>query len=741
MALRKCLLVFVSSLYWLISLSAASAQEKIPFGRIPKVSRPPKFEDFLQNRPREAELKITEFWQIDPGDGDPASQPTTAYLSYDDKNLYVAFICIDDPSKIRAQITRRDALFSDDRVNVSLDTFHDHRRNYGFDANPYGIQMDGINTEGMDDFNFDTLWYSEGKITETGYTVFMTIPFKSLRFRNAPQQTWGVLLNRVIQRKNEFVNWPYVTWRKMPSWAGQFAHLEGIEDISPSSNLQLIPYGLFSRARNLNPMAPGWNYGTENHAQAGLDAKMVLRDSLTLDMTLNPDFSQVESDSPQVTVNQRYEVFFPEKRPFFIENADYFQTPENLFFSRRMMDPQFGARLTGKLGRWGIGVLAGDDQAPGEALPEGNRYHGDRAAIGVFRLYRELGAESRLGMMATSRDFGSSSNRVFSVDTRLKLGTNWAFNGQWMGSKTRELDGSHHDGTAAILKLSRSGRNFTTSGYYQDRSAGFDTKLGYIQRTDIRETGYDVGYSWHPEQSSLVSYGPNLSTSVTWDHKGTLTDWKINPSFTFNLIRNTRVSFRRIESFERFEGIDFRKSRTGATISSEFLRWLHLSGEVETGDRVNYYPAAGLVPFQGRSFEGSGSVTLQPSARIRLDETYLYTRLSTDRGSTSVFNNHIVRSKINYQFNRELSLRAIVDYNAILPNSSLVFLDRTKQLGLDFLFTYMLHPGTALHVGYTDLYENLRLDPHVSPYLQRSGFPDASTGRQVFVKLSYLFRM
>jgi hypothetical protein len=738
MGLRKCVLVLVA---YLVCLSAAFSQEKVPFGRIPKISRPPKFEDFLSNTPREAELIITEFRQIDPGDGDPASQPTTAYLSYDDKNLYIAFICIDDPKKIRAQITRRDALFSDDRVNVSIDTFHDHRRNYEFDVNPYGVQMDGINTEGMDDYNFDTLWYSQGKITKTGYTVLMTIPFKSLRFRNAPKQSWGILLNRVIQRNNEYVNWPYATWRLMPSWAGQFAHLEGIENISPGRNIQFIPYALFSRSRNLNPMAPGWNYGTDNDIQGGLDAKMILRDALTLDMTVNPDFSQVESNSPQVTVNQRYEVFFPEKRPFFIENSDYFSTPENLFFSRRMMDPQFGARLTGKLGRWGIGVLAGDDQAPGQVLPAEHRYHDNRAGIGVFRLYRELGAESRIGMMATSRDFGSSSNRVFSMDTRLKLGKNLVFNGQWIGSKTRELDGSHHDGTAALVKLSRSGRNFTTSGYYQDRSAGFDTKLGFIERTDIRENGYEVGYAWHPEKSSLVSYGPNLGTSITWDHKGTMTDWDVNPSFTFNLVRNTRMSFNRTESFERFEGIDFRKSRTGVSFGSECLRWLYLSGDVEAGDRINYYPAAGLDPFQAKSLETSLGVTLQPGARIRLDETYLYTKLSDGRSSKSIFNNHILRSKINYQFNKELSLRAIIDYNAILPNSSLVMLERTKQLGFDFLFTYMLHPGTALHVGYTDIYENLRIDSKVSPYVQRNGFPDASVGRQFFVKLSYLLRM
>lgn len=726
----------------LISLSAAYAQQPIPLERIPKVSRPPKMEDFLNGTPREAELKINDFRQFDPSDGEPVSQPTTAYLSYDDRNLYVAFVCIDDPGKIRAQIGRRDNIFSDDRVDISLDTFHDHRRNYWFESNPYGVQMDGINTDGTDDMNFDTLWYSEGKITRDGYTVFMTIPFKSLRFPNAPTQTWGILLARSIQRRSEWANWPYITRRLLPSWAGQFGDLEGLENISPGRNLQFIPYGMFARARNLSPTESGLAYATENDARVGLDAKIILRDSLTLDMTVNPDFSQVESDSPQVTVNQRYEVFFPEKRPFFIENSDYFQTPENLFFSRRMMDPRIGARMTGKLGRWGIAALAGDDRAPGERLPEGDRLHDRTAAIGVFRLYRELGKESRAGMLFTSRDFGSGSNRVFSLDTRLKLRKNLTLTGQWMGSRTRHLDGLRREGTAGFMRLSRAGRNLNMNAYYRDRSPGFETELGYITRVDIREAGYDMSYAWRPEASRLLSYGPSLAGSVIYDHSGTLTDWQVNPSFKFELARYTTLSFSRTESFERFADIDFRKSSSGIYFYSEWQKWLHLSADVSRGDRINYYPAAGLQPFRARSFEASFTFKLMPTAQLRLDETYLYTRLAAPApAATPIFNNHILRTKANYQFTRAFSLRAILDYNAVLPNRALVNLERTKQLGLDVLFSYMLHPGTALHIGYTDNYENFRLDPSVSPLLQRSSFPDTSVGRQVFVKLSYLLRM
>jgi hypothetical protein len=323
--------------------------------RIPRVSRAPKLEEFLNGATREAETTVTGFRQREPGDGVPVSQATAAYLSYDDKNLYIVFVCKDEPNKIRARLAKREDILSDDLVGVYLDTFHDRQHAYLFATNPLGVQLDAIKTEGQDtDYSFDTLWHSEGRLTPEGFIVWIAIPFKSLRFSNAPTQTWGIALVRTVVRNNEFSFWPYIT-RRVEGFAQQLATLEGLEGISLGRNLQFIPYGIFTRAHFLDTQAP--EFRTQTDGRPGLDAKIVLRDALTIDVALNPDFSQVESDEPQVTINQRFEVFFPEKRPFFIENAGFFQTPENLFFSRRIADPQFGVRLTGKVGRWALGAL------------------------------------------------------------------------------------------------------------------------------------------------------------------------------------------------------------------------------------------------------------------------------------------------------------------------------------------------------------------------------------------------
>ena len=722
-----------------------------PSLRVPRVTRAPQMEDFLNGTPREAEAVITDFRQRDPQDGQPASSKTTAYLSYDEKNLYVVFVCEDDPAQIRARMAKREDIWSDELVAVSLDTFYDRRRSYNFAANPLGIQLDGITTEGQsDDFTFDTLWQSEGQLTDRGFIVWMSIPFKSLRFREAPAQTWGIGVARLMPRNNEESWWPYIT-RRVEGFVQQLATLEGIEGISPGRNMQFIPYGALTGARFLDRRAPGGPaFRTDTDGRAGLDAKFVLRDALTLDVALNPDFSQVESDEPQVTVNQRFEVFFPEKRPFFIENAGFFRTPINLFFSRRVADPQFGARLTGKVGRWALGGILIDDRAPGRRRPPGDPVEDERAGIGVARVQREFAQQSTFGVLVTSLDFAGSSNRMFSLDTRLKLHPNWVLGAQAMRSYTRNLDGSRTDGPAYFLELQRIGRHYNNVTRYSDRSPDFRAPLGFVPRVDIRQGEHFSGYRWRPKKGRVQSYGPGVFTVVNWDRRGRVQDWFVNANFEAQLAGPFSFNFTRFEGFELFRDFGFRKHSTTASFSTEWLRWLEISTSATWGNGVNFFPpvASGLAPFLANVTNARFAIVVRPTPRFRYEQTYLYTRLGTREGSTpapqapgaSIFNNHIVRAKVNYQFTRELSLRAILDYNAVLANPDLVALERSKRLTADFLLTYLVNPWTALYIGYTDGYENLILDTTGTPQLRRIGAPTTSTGRQVFAKLSYLFR-
>ena len=726
-------------------LAAVPAAADPPVVRIPRIADPPALLDFVNGTPPGGLLRVSDFVQREPGDGVPASQPTSAYLGYDDDNLYVVFVCKDDPVKVRAHLTRREAIAGDDIIGVVLDTFRDERRAYIFLANPLGIQLDGVTGEGQDDdYSFDTLWYTEGRLTADGYVVRVAIPFKSLRFSNAPAQTWGIALGRIITRNNETSFWPFIT-RRIASFGTQAATLEGLERISPGRNLQFIPYGTFTSARFLETGQP--ELATDTLGRAGLDAKMVLHDAVTVDLTLNPDFSQVESDEPQVTINQRFEVFFPEKRPFFIENAAFFQTPQNLFFSRRVADPQFGARVTGKAGPWAFAGLAVDDRALGQRLPESDPAHGSRGAIAAARLQREFAKQSTVGLIVSSHDFNSSSNRVASADLRLRLSQNWYFTGQATASRTTTIDGMERSGPAYDAELWYGSRRLRYSIQYIDRSPGFRTSLGFIPRVDMRQARQFVRYTWFPERRGLVSLGPSINALANWDHRGMLQDWEVAPEFQVELKGQTGMRVRRSESMERFEGVEFRQQATGLSLSTEWFRWLAAHASYQYGTRINYYPAPGLDPFLASARRGGVGLTIRPSSQLRLTETYLYSRLASQDGVAQVqrtpggdiFGNHILRSRVDYQFSRELSLRAILDYNAVLPNASLVALERTKQFKADILLTYLVNPWSAIYVGYTDTYENLALDePGDEP--RRTGGPTFSTGRQFFVKVSYLLR-
>ncbi|HEX8198230.1 MAG TPA: DUF5916 domain-containing protein [Pyrinomonadaceae bacterium] len=717
--------------------------------RIPRTSRPPTIDDYLSNRTREAETSVVNFRQRSPDDGKSVSQQTKAYLSYDDLNIYVAFVCKDKRERIRAHMAKREDILSDDLVSITLDTFHDRRRAYVFSANPLGIQLDGISTEGQgDDYSFDTLWYSEGRLTEDGYIVLMTIPFKSLRFSDNAEQYWGIALGRTIPHNNEEAYFPYITQR-VQGFIQQAGKLEGLENISAGRNVQLIPYYVSSSERALNYDNSGNPFfKSRRNFRAGLDGKIVLRGALTLDLTFNPDFSQVESDEPQVTVNSRYETFFPEKRPFFIENAGFFQTPENIFFSRRIIDPQFGARLTGKTGKWAFGGLIIDDRAPGRFFFENEEDYGKRAVAGVFRVQRELGEQSSVGFLVTNYNFGSSANRVLSFDTRIKLNQNWSFTGQVMQSLTKELDGTKLSGPAYLASLTRSGRHFNYDLTYTDRSPNFRSTLGFIPRTDIRQVEQYASYRWRPNKRGIASFGPSGYAMVNWNRRGQMQDWYANAGFNVEFTGLTTIEFKHSESYELFLDKGFRTGDTGISFYSDRLSWLGVSGSYNWGGSINYFPAPGLEPFRANSKNANIGLNFRPSTRFRFEQTYIYNRLSTsfdpslsgNHSKASIFNNHIMRSKLNYQFNRELSLRAIFDYNAVLPNSALVNLEREKRLTTDFLLTYLLNPGTALYIGYTDNYENLTLVPGTPSTLLRTGMPTTSTGSRLFVKISNLFR-
>jgi len=705
----------------------------------PRVHEPPRLEWFvgaLNGTTHSLGVSVSDFRQREPGDGTPVSQATTAFLSYDDDHLYVVFVCKDDPAAIRANVARREDIGSDDAVAVYLDTFHDRERAYVFVVNPLGIQLDGIETEGQSgDYTFDAVWESEGRLTADGYVVRLAIPFRSLRFARRSDQTWGIALERKIRRKNEAAYWPFLT-KRVHGFVPQFGIVQGLSDISPGRNVQVLPYSVLAWARVLDEDAVALR--TERDERLGLDAKLVVRDALALDATINPDFSQVESDDPQVTVNERFEVFFAEKRPFFIENAAFFQTPINLFFSRRVVDPGLGTRLTGKLGRWALGGIAIDDRDPGR-LPAGDPLTGRHSAIGALRLQREVGRESSVGVLLTDREFAGSFARAFAVDARWKLNRTWVASTQLVRSDTLALNGERRQGSGVFAQLERKSRKVEYRSRYVGFTPEFAAPLGFVHRVGFHQIEQKWQYTWRPDHHRpIVSFGPAAAALFNWERSGRLQDRNVAGSFQIELTRQTKIELSRAAAFERFSGLNFEPHSTEFSVETKWLKWLAAESSYASGTAVAHHPASGLAPFLGRATEAEVSLTVRPTPRLRFAQTYLVSGLDSE--AASVFTERRLRTNFAYLFNRFLSLRAIVDRETVVPNPMLTRAERERGWSSDFLLTYLVNPGTALYLGYIDRFENIAIVPGSTPELRRIDLATTSVGRQVFAKVSYLLR-
>ena len=778
---------------------------------IPRLTRPPALEDFLSMQPQgEIALqmaKVTGFTQRNPHDGESISEPTDAYLGYDQKNLYVVFVCFDDPRQVRARMSRREDIFDDDQVEIILDTFHDRRRAYAFQTTPLGVQWDAIWTEASReeetsahfDTSFDTVWDSRGKVTGRGFVVWMAIPFKSLRFPAAKQQEWGIILYRGLTRKTEDSFWPHVSL-KVEGRLGQAATLSGLEGISPGHDIELIPYGVMRafRALDTRDFTDPYFQKATAQGQPGMDAKFVIHDHFVVDMTANPDFSQVESEDPQITVNQRYAVYFPEKRPFFLENEDFFRTPLDLFFTRSIGDPSAGIRLTGKDGPYSVGLMAADDRSPGLAVPDNSQFSGMRSYFTIARVSRDIFRQSSVGALYTDWECPTTGefNRIGGVDTHLKFNPNWTLDGQavvtssnlnlsceanlYPFSSGNRGNGDYYAGPGGKLKLHRDGLHFTYDGIYNDISPGFVSIPGFINRVDIRETTQEADYRFRPREGWVVDWGPSLTTRYDFDHSGLRLDTDYVPYLAIQGRGQTVIILRPYEELRErlrpqdfcFYGFslycppttlgnqDYHEHTSGASIQTGYFKKATLAASYYWGQGVNFVASpANLTPYNHpflvQEDNAQAALTFRPMKPLKIENSYLFERLRTNNSTylfeqsqvpgagRGILNDHILRSKWNWQFTPQLSARVILQYNALLAGtpgvgSPYTYLPTQKEFNADFLITYLVHPGTAIYVGYNSDLQNLNVQPGVGVFQTPRGYINDS--RQFFVKVSYLFR-
>ena len=429
--------------------ATAPARSERPAYRVERATSPITIDGVLDEAAWQDAAVVDVKYETRPKENLPPDVKTETLLTYDGNHLYVGFRAHDpEPSAIRAHLLDRDRAFSDDFVGIVLDTFNDERRAFEFFVNPLGVQMDMFQDDvgGTEDDTWDAIWLSAGKINATGYAVEIAIPWSSLRFPRAEgEQTWGFDALRFYPRSQRARISSHPLDRNISCYLCQASKMTGFSGVTPGKNIEVAPTATAARTDRRSDFPDGAYEEGDVESDLGLTVKWGITPNLTLNAAVNPDFSQVEADSAQLDVNNQFALFFPEKRPFFLEGADFFDTPFDAVFTRNVADPAWGVKLTGKEGKNGLGVFASRDDRTNLLIPGSNGSAATsldfETSDAVLRYRRDFGSSSALGVLYTGREGDGYQNHLAGIDGRYLFRGTSSFRGQFLRSRT-EYPGS-----------------------------------------------------------------------------------------------------------------------------------------------------------------------------------------------------------------------------------------------------------------------------------------------------------
>jgi hypothetical protein len=716
-----------------------------PHYQIPRTTSEIVVDGHLDEAAWEDALVITLDYEVMPGENVPPPVATECRLTYDDRHLYFGCVAHDpDPGAIRAHLTDRDRAFNDDFVGVFLDTFDDERRAYELFVNPLGVQMDLIrNDTGSgpeEDASWDAIWASAGRITEEGYVVETAIPFTSLRFqRSDGEQTWGLFLFRAYprQHRHQIANVPFD--RNLNCFLCQTAKVTGFAGVEPGRNLEVTPTLTAQRTDRRPDFPQGSLESGSVDGDLGVTAMWGVTPNLTLGATLNPDFSQVEADAAQLDVNTQFALFFPEKRPFFLEGADYFSTPLQTVHSRNVADPSWGLRLTGKEGHHAVGAFVVEDERTNLLIPgrEGSVLTSlaERNLSSVARYRRDVGETSTLGFLYAGRQGSSYSNHLGGLDGQYRLTDQDLVRGQLLWSTTEYPEalalahgqplGSFSD-HALQLRYSHSSREWGWSVLYEDVGEDFRADLGFMPQVDYRSLRGRVSRNWWGEPGAAIStFNVGTEWNRTEDQRGDLlnrtgTAW-LNAQGPYQSFLNLNVTHRQQAfSGRRFDttfGNFFLQAQPSGKLS------LGISGRV--GDGIDFTHAR-----QAQVLTLRPNVAYNLGRHLRLSLSHVFERLDVEGGR--LFTANLSDFRAVYQINVRTFVRLITQYRHFERDIDLWAAPVTPSsdsLFTQLLFSYKINPQTVLFLGYSD---NHRGDDQLSL---------TQSDRTLFFKVGYAWLM
>ena len=742
--------------------------------RIPRVEAEAKIDGVLDEPVWSRAATLTGFSQYRPVDGRPAEDSTAVLVWYAPDAIYFGIRAFErHAGAVRATVADRDNIDKDDNVTILLDTFDDHRRALLFAVNPLGVQEDGVWSEGLEagaaggggiperidaviDRNPDFVYDSKGRLTDWGYEVEVRVPFKSLRYQSADPQNWGVQVLRLVQHSGYENTWTPV-FRASASFLVQAGRLTGLTGLHRGLVLDFTPE---FTSRVVGDSAPPSGYDYRGTPELGGNVRWGMTQNLTLTGTVNPDFSQVEADVGQVTVNERFALFFPEKRPFFLEGLEQFDTPNRLIYTRQIAAPVGGVKLTGKVGATAVAYLAAVDD-------RGQSVSGDNPVVSLLRLRRDLGTSSTAGLAYTDRIDGHDYNRVFAADARVIWKKIWFSDAQLVGSWTRDAAGARAGYMWSVTVADRTGRSYGNHIGLFGVTRDFEARSGFVNRVDYVQASVFNRLSLYGKPGALLE---QLTTFFQ-----VLPIWKYDDFFrmkeTFEgFISVTPLATLRggwgvngviqnaMQRFDNAAYAGYRVDRTVDTIPFAVPHGLYnlWAGNVgvNTPNRALTvsanagYGATAIFAEAARGHQVFVAVTTawKPTAAARLEGRWTHLRLTRTRDGSRFSTANIPRLKLEYQVSRAIFLRYVGQYFAqdqvaledprtgqpLLVDGTTAAPAVTNDFRSDFLFSYRPTPGTVVFLGYgASLSE---AEPFRFRNLSR-------TSDGFFLKLSYLFRV
>jgi hypothetical protein len=704
---------------------------------VPKTESDVRVDAVLDEEAWENALVLELKFEVRPGENIPPPVRTEVLLTYDKDNLYAAFRCYDPkPSAIRAHLRDRDTLGGDDWIALIFDTFNDNRRSFDFIVTAQGVQFDQIETQTSEDPGWDTIWNCSSKITEWGYAVEIAIPFSSLRFqRKQGSQVWGFDAVRRYPREHAYHIGLFPRDRSNNCYLCQAVKIKGFEGASPGLNIEFNPTAIGARTDARPDFPQGSLEKQDQDAEVGLTARWGMTPNLTLNLTANPDFSQVEADAWQLDINQPFALFYPERRPFYTEGADFFSALESVIYTRMMRDPTWGLKLTGKEGTHTIGAYVVRDRLTNLIFP-GNQGSNstslDQAnTSSVFRYKKDFGQRYTVGLLATDREGRDYYNRVYGFDLDFRFTRTNQIQLLVLGSKTRYPDvvandygqpsGSFSSGLISF-EYDHNSRTWGWWADYEEAGPGFRADLGYYPRVGYRNAEGGLNYRWNAPPNSWWSlFMVGSEVNYFEDQDGNLLNRSASLWFAYNGTMQSSLFIRGRRTREGYNSRLF--DQTYFAVEGGFWPTSKLMLMMSTifGDQIDYENTR-----LGKRFRLTPYLTYNLGKHLRLSLAHTYERMTVQ--NERLYTANILQPTVVYQFNVRTFFRAIiqyVDYDYNVSNYTFPKEPEYRRFFTQVLFSYKINPRTLLFVGYSD------------NYFAGQGFGLTQSDRTFFVKLSY----